>query len=137
MDVRGVDLDPPSPPPGYRFSQDFSIAPAGDSMWVTTRPMWFEIGGKGSVAWVTIPAGFVSDGPSIPAFGRLFFNSADARIMRASIVHDYLLSLPGFSPLVAAISFRDALLAGGISQWSARILFLAVAVWTTCRRRRL
>lgn len=133
-----VSAGPPCrPPDGYRFSQDFAIRPVpGSPLWELDADIWFEIGGKGSGAWLTVPAGFRSDGASIPRFARVIFDRGDARFMRAAIIHDWLLSLAGFSPTVAALAFRDALVAGRVEPWRTRVMTAAVWTWTVLLRPR-
>lgn len=125
-------------PAGYRFSQALPLIPDPISgRWSLAAPLWFEIGSKGSGAWVRVPGGFSSDLATIPPILRPLANPADARYARAAIVHDYLLSLPDFSPIVAAIAFRDALRAAQVSAWRVAAMVTAVAIWTSARRRRL
>lgn len=123
------------PPDGYRFSLDLSIRPVPASpLWELGADVWFEIGGKGSAAWMRVPAGFRSDGASIPLPARVIFDRGDARYMRAAIIHDWLLSLAGFSPTVAALAFRDALVAGRVPRWRVITMTAAVWIWTVLLR---
>lgn len=124
------------PPDGYRFSQRFTLAPVdGSPLWETTAAIFFEVGGKGSGAWVEVPAGFRFDGASIPRLARIVFDRGDARLMRAACIHDWLLSLPDFSRTVAALAFRDALVAGRVPAWQIAIMVSAVWLWTVPLRR--
>ena len=127
-----------SAPAGYRFSRHMPLIPDPISgRWSLAAPLWFEIGGKGSGAWVRVPGGFSSDLATIPPILRPLFNPASARYARAAIVHDYLLSLPDFSPLTAAIAFRDALVAAEVPAWRVCVMAAAVAIWTAAKRGRL
>lgn len=126
------------PPPGYRFSTHLPLVPNSRTRkWETVAPLWFELGGKGSGAMIRVPSGFETDLATIPPPARLLFSPADARYARAAIVHDYLLSLPNFSPIVAAIAFRDALVAAAVPAWRVRVMAVAVAIWTAARRGRV
>lgn len=129
---------PCRPPADYRFSAALPLTPdLSTGLWETTAELWFELGGKGSGAWVRVAPGFASDLASIPALARPLFNPADARLARAAIVHDWLLSLPDFSPMTAAIAFRDALRAAGVPAWRVAIMAAAVTLWTCARRGRI
>lgn len=132
-------VGPPSlPPADYRFSQALPLVPnAATRRWETVAPLWFEIGGKGSGALVCVPRGFETDLATIPGLARIFFNPADPRFARAAVIHDYLLSLPDFSPLTAAIAFRDALRAAKAPAWRVAMMVTSVAIWTCARRGRL
>lgn len=122
----------------YRFSRHMPLLPDPVSgRWTLTASLWFEVGGKGSGAWVRVPVGFKSDLATIPPILRPLFNPADARYARAAIIHDYLLSLPDFSPLTAAVAFRDALVAAEVSAWRVGIMAAAVALWTCAKRGRI
>lgn len=125
-------------PADYRFSRHMPLLPNPiTGQWTLTASLWFEVGGKGSGAWVRVPPGFTSDLATIPAALRPMFNPADARYARAAIIHDYLLSLPDFSPMTAAVAFRDALVAAGVATWRIHLMAAAVALWTCARRGRL
>lgn len=126
------------PPPGYSFSGSLPLMPdERTGKWVTAADLWFELGGKASGAWVCVPKGSLTDLASIPAFARFAFNPADARMARASVVHDHLLTLPDFSPLTAALAFRDALRAGNVARWRIVVMTISVAFWTCARRGRI
>lgn len=126
------------PPDGYRFSAAIPFSPnAALTGWQTSADLWFELGGRHSGAWVCVPAGFLTDLASIPAMARPIFNPVDPRYARAAVIHDYLLALAGFSPITAAIAFRDALRAAQVPEWRVAIMTTAVALWTCTRRRRL
>lgn len=126
------------PPAGYRFSAALPLIPnLTVGLWETTADLWFELGGKGSGAWVRVPAGTLTDLASIPALARPLFNPADPRTARAAIVHDCLIEMPDFSPMTAAIAFRDALRAAGLPGWRVATMFIAVAAWTCLRRGRI
>lgn len=129
---------PCRPPHDYRFSASLPLLPnPATRLWETVADLWFELGGKGSGVWVRVPAGTLTDLASIPAMARPLFNPADPRFARAALVHDYLLSLPDFSPLTAALAFRDALLAADVAGWRIAVMTLATAAWTSIRRGRL
>lgn len=126
------------PPDGYRFSRNAAVAPVPNShLWQTTKPIWFELGCKNSGAWVCVPEGFETDGPTIPGIARLIIDPADARLMRAAVIHDYLLTLPDFSPTVSTLAFRDALVAGGFSGFRRTLMVSAVWFYTVLLRPRL
>jgi len=132
-------VGPPSlPPANYRFSQALPLVPnAATRRWETIAPLWFEIGGKGSGAMICVPSGFETDLATIPPPARLLFSPADARYARAAVIHDYLLSLPDFSPLTAAVAFRDALRAAQVPEWRVVMMVTPVAIWTCIHRWRL
>lgn len=129
---------PCRPPADYRFSATLPLVPnPATRLWETTADLWFELGGKGSGAWVRVPCGFETDLASVPALARPFFNPADPRFARAAVIHDYLLALPDFSPLTAAIAFRDALRAARVAGWKVAAMTTGVVIVTCAKRWRL
>lgn len=58
-------------------------------VWRLERPLRYEVGSLGSGRLVEVPAGFVTDGASVPrAFWALL--PVWGRYSRAAVVHDYL-----------------------------------------------
>lgn len=112
------------------YDEDVNIAPHGEE-WVLLKDLTWEVGGKGSKLPITVPKGFLFDGPSIPWWARTVFKTSDGRWWLASAIHDYLLSIKNFSRVTAAAEFANALQAKGVEPWRARIGFLAVYFYTT------
>jgi len=76
------------------------------------------------------PAGFVSDGTSVPRLLLPLF-STTGRAMAAAIIHDYALSRldPTTSRASADHAFRAALAICGVAPWRADILYFTVRGW--------
>lgn len=94
--------------------------------YITTEPVAWEIGTKGSGLLLRVPAGFLFD-VSIPAFLRWAFNPADPRYLKAAALHDYALSL-GWGRVSAAAPFSEALRAAGVSRTRRLAMVLAVTI---------
>lgn len=79
---------------------------------------------------VCIPAGFVSDGASVPrALWRLY--PPFGKYLEAAVVHDYfcVLGYAGQSPIdsvAAAKVFREAMIACGVGRWRRNNMYWAV-----------
>lgn len=57
--------------------------------WRLMDPIRFEAGAEGSGQWITVPAGFLTDGATLPPFLRLFL-AVWGSYGRAAALHDYL-----------------------------------------------
>ena len=80
-----------------------------------------------------IPAGFSSDGCSIPKLARFFLGCPHTpEYVPASIIHDYILEHPEivrYDRREASEIFFNALLKEGVNPPRAVIMFLAVDLW--------
>ena len=78
---------------------------------------------------LTVPAGFESDGASVPRFfWRLVFPPSDERAKFAAYVHDWIYRTrpAGWTRPMADDAFRDLLILGGVPAWRARLAFWGV-----------
>ena len=90
----------------------------------------------------TIPAGFKSDGASVPCFfWRVVFPPGDHRAMRAAFAHDYIYRIhpDGWTRAEADRMFYELLIKGGIPEIRARLAYLGVRLFgrTAWRKRGL
>ena len=76
---------------------------------------------------VVVPAGFVSDGASIPRVFRLFF-SPTGQYFSAAIIHDYIIVYEKNWNLANA-QFNAELKNLGIAAWRRHTLVWGVKVW--------
>lgn len=89
------------------------------------EPLRFECGGEEH----EVPAGFVSDGMSVPRFfWRLLSPPVDGRTLRASVVHDYLYSTGIVSRAEADRLYRAMLIGDGYPAWKARAVWIGVRI---------
>ena len=78
---------------------------------------------------VVIPAGFKSDGASVPRFfWRAVFPPGDNRAMRAAFAHDYIYRThpDSWTKIQADAMFYDLLISGGIHPVRAALAWLGV-----------
>lgn len=75
--------------------------------------------------WRNVPAGFESDGASVPRFCWWFMDPA-TEAFEAAILHDY--ELLKFNPFAHRI-FYKALLEYRVPKWRALIAYAAVKIW--------
>jgi hypothetical protein len=114
---------------------------------ILNEPLVWECDEKGSGLTVTIPAGYVSDGATVPRIFWWFMPPWGHRGTRAALVHDYLLEmLVDKRTPVAGIDTRSkcdwqfflALKALGVPDWRARLTFWGVtaftALWSVSRQ---
>lgn len=74
---------------------------------------------------VTVPAGFVSDGATIPAPAwPLVGHPYSGSLLRAAVLHDY--DLTTIPPVAAHRRFYRALRASGVGRFRAALLYVSV-----------
>lgn len=118
------------------FSAEIYLRPHTGGLWIVDRAMPFDLVYGDPSTRLVIPKGYVSDGPSIPAIARAFFNPSDARYMKAAFVHDWMLtrvtsdSVRIFTGKECARAFRDALRAADVKPWRVAIMYWAVLIWS-------
>lgn len=104
--------------------------------WTLLRPLAFEEGFEGSARWITVPAGFITDGATVPqVFWWLF--PMTGSYLRAAVIHDFLLTrLEAGTPHPLAPTradcdriFLQAMRACGTPLLSRLTLFLAVRAY--------
>jgi hypothetical protein len=113
------------------FSGFVAICPTLKGTWMLTADMPFDLTYGDTSTRIIIPRWFESDGPTIPALARPIFNPADARYMKAAIIHDWMLQQGCYLPRQSAAAFRDALTAAKVKAWQVRVMWIAVLIWTS------
>lgn len=79
-----------------------------------------------------IPAGFESDGASVPRFfWRAVFPPGDPKALHAAFVHDYIYRThpEGWTKEAADKIFRHLLIGGGVEKWRAELAYLGVKLF--------
>lgn len=90
--------------------------------WKLIDPIRFEAGAEGSGRWIEVPAGFVTDGATIPPALR-FVLAVWGSYGRAAALHDYLYSilragnLTGCAPVTGADTLHPAFEAATDGYW--------------------
>lgn len=98
----------------------------GRAIWSVAQPLSFEQITDGRIMrWITVPAGFETDGASIPWWARGWLDPW-SRIGLAAVLHDYLLSRPAVAKWEADLAFLQALRSFGAPALLATILYFAV-----------
>lgn len=78
-----------------------------------------------SVSILTIPAGFITDGASIPRWARPWLDPWGL-VALPSILHDYLLTLSAVHKWQADLLFLAALRSQGVPAFQATLMYFAV-----------
>lgn len=114
------------------FTDNLAITPSGDLLkkWKLVAPLYWDLLHKGSGLTITVPTGYESDLATVPPVARILIDTTDPALIKAAILHDFLLDDLTNSRLEAAAVFHDALRAGGWGWFSAAVLALDVWVWT-------
>ena len=89
---------------------------------------------------LTVPAGFSSDGASVPRFfWRIVFPPGDTRALRAAFLHDFIYRNhpEGWSRKAADDLFRKVLIEDGVPRFSADLAWCGVrcfgeSSWEAC-----
>lgn len=115
--------------PVLRLVQDWQSRPE----FVLVEPLLFvsgRMGGEGRA----VPAGLQTDLASIPvvAMGLIGYPGG-----RAAIVHDWLVRQPDVDRQLADAVFLDALIAIGVPEVTAKVMYTAVAGYTDTLRQRV
>jgi len=79
---------------------------------------------------VTVPDGFTTDFATVPRAPIVYFLAGNTG-NRAAVVHDYLIKSGEVSRRTADDVFYEALIASGVNEWRARVMFLGVQSYTT------
>ena len=95
--------------------------------YITTAPLFWELGRKGSGLWLQVEPGFGFD-VSVPVLLRWLFDPHDPRYLKAAALHDFAL-LDGWDRVSAAAAFAGALAAVGVGRGERLAMVLAVIVW--------
>lgn len=101
----------------------------------------YEIGHEGSGNWLIVPAGFDSDGASVPRPLWSILPPWGSKASKAALVHDYLLvrlysgrPWPGFEKRKAIDDeFLIAMKAIGVDPILARLVHAGVRSWSTLK----
>lgn len=105
---------------------------AGRAVWRVVKPFTFEFGLLGTDGpTVTVPAGFETDGPSVPWWALPFIQVGS--MVRAAALHDYLQTQDWLKPWETDLAFLAALGAEGVPEPQRSIVYLAVR-WRTARK---
>ena len=84
----------------------------------------FDIGRKGSGITIRVPNGFVTDGPSIPAWAWRLIPTE--RLVKSAALHDFMRERLGYTKLTGDAIFLSAMEAEGTPAWLRWPAFLAV-----------
>lgn len=100
------------------------VTARGLPMLQVQQPFVWEIGYKGSGNCVVIPAGFLTDGPSVPRC--LQWAMPMDHLEKPSVLHDWLLSQLEWEKARADFEFNLAMKACGVRQPYRLVAYLAV-----------
>lgn len=99
---------------------------AGRAVWRTTDKMIVVLDQDGRIApLLTIPAGFETDGASVPRWARPWLDPW-SRIGLPAVLHDWLLTRPDVPKWEADLLFLYALRSAGAPAFLATLLYFAV-----------
>lgn len=109
--------------------------------WRLDEPLVYEVGHEGSGRVITVPAGFETDGASVPRV-LWWLLPTWGRYSRAAVVHDLLCAqievgdphphAPTWT--ASAAVFREAMNVSGVDPVTRTVLWLAVRAWGVRRR---
>lgn len=108
------------------FTQAQEWAERRGEIYITTKPLAWEIGRKGSALWLRVPVGFAFD-VSIPRCLRWIWSPHNPQYLKAAALHDYAL-IDGWDRVSAAAAFSEALMASGVGRFTRLAMVLGVIV---------
>lgn len=91
-----------------------------------TEPIVFEIGGPGSGLQVVVPAGYITDGYSLPGGLLQLFQPHAAHFKLPSILHDWLYDAGLVPRAMADRILRQAMRAVNVPGWQRWLVYVAV-----------
>ncbi len=113
-----------------RFPRHLILCKLQGRKWSLTRPFKYE---SGTLGWIQVPEGFVTDLASVPWFGR-WAVSVDGDHTKAAIIHDWLYvtasaeDFPNVTRRDADRVFLEALKVRGVPAWKRNLMYAAVRV---------
>ncbi len=118
------------------------LAPVESGRWYRAHfcvlfDLHYDVGELGSGDRITVPAGFVIDGASVPRLLEWFFGRYGRHLLPA-IIHDWLYHDQGRSRRAADRIFLEYMLARAVPWWAARVMWLGVRAggwWPWLKRR--
>lgn len=115
-----------------RFTNDLVVRFDSSGQAVVVEPLIWELDGIGSGRFVVVPAGFTSDGATVPRPFWALLPPFDPKVIRAPVLHDYMTTYPGPGERrsYADKQFRLALRALGVNSPTAWILWSAVRAFS-------
>ena len=96
----------------------------GRAVFRVVEPFRYDVGYLGSGLSVTVPAGFETDGPSVPWWAVKIVDVG--AFVRSACVHDRLREDLRFTKLDGDAVFLTAMQAEGVKPWQRELIFLAV-----------
>lgn len=124
-----------------RFTGPLKVSFSEARYAVLWEDLVWEIGHVGSGEEIRVPAGFHSDGASVPRLLWAIMPAWGDKGTRAAILHDWMLdqakalttnkSAYRKARALADRQFYDALLALGVARWRALVCYLGVRAYAT------
>lgn len=116
----------PSHPPRFELTVR---AESGRAVWRVAEPILVNIvipdEPSTTAGFVLIPAGFETDGASIPWWARWKFDPWN-RVGLSALLHDYLLTIPTVAKWDADLTFLHALRSQGAPAFMSTLFYFAV-----------
>jgi len=112
------------------FTSPLIVSPMPDGRtWKLFKAFKYHVGNRYSKNIISVPAGFVTDFASIPWF---FWAVLPywGRYGKASVIHDWLYQTHQVSRRMADLIFYEAMLVSGTQKWKAKIMHLAVRIFS-------
>lgn len=106
------------------FTRGLEVARVGGNLLRVQADLPWEIGYLGSGNIVTIPKGFLTDGPSVPWWGKPFMPMD--HMQKPAVLHDFLLTQLEWEKDRVDNEFKIAMKACGVRQPYREIAYLAV-----------
>lgn len=107
---------------------------ASDGKWVTSRPLTYEIGYKGSGIRFTVPADYTTDLASIPRMLWSVLPPHDPKVAAPAVLHDFLVKQPEFNRNTADAIFYEALKALRVPVWRRVVMYCGVVLFNIVKK---
>ncbi len=108
------------------FTSPLVVSPLVDGRrWKLVFQFGYDVGHKGSVDRITVPAGFVTDFASTPS-PIWWLIPPWGKYGKAAVVHDYLYLVKTRTRKEADGIFREAMVVLGVPEWQVFVMYWAV-----------
>lgn len=103
----------------------YELIESTDELYVLTEPLIYQ--SDLLELTVTVPKGFVTDGPSVPRLPFVYLILGN-RCKEAAVLHDWLYAWQGVERKLADMALREACRVSGIPEWITSAYFLGVRI---------
>ncbi len=109
------------------FTKNLSIEPISKDIWRVNKAFEYHVGYENSTQRIKIPAGYLTDGISIPRFCWVIVgHPLSGEAVQASVIHDFLYQYGLYDQKRSDDIFLEALIVLKVPVWKRQVMFRAL-----------